>query len=176
MSTLESLIDRRAFVCAGGALIVTFAMPCAGEADRKGEPTPAGVSPSSLDSWIAIDKAGLVTVFCGKVELGTGIKTAFAQIVAEELEVSIGRVSLIQGDTSRTPDQGTTSASRSIGVGGLQLRRAAAEARRALQELAAARFGVSTDQVSLADGVASVEERRVHYGELIGGQRFERVR
>ncbi|WP_394630617.1 molybdopterin cofactor-binding domain-containing protein, partial [Escherichia coli] len=69
-----------------------------------------------VDSFIAIAADGKVTAFCGHVDLGTGIRTALAQIVAEELDVAFEQVEMILGDTRRTPDQGPTIASASIQV------------------------------------------------------------
>jgi len=59
-----------------------------------------------LDDWIAIETDGSVTAFSGKVELGTGVRTALAQIVAEELDVPLERIHMVMGDTARTPDEG----------------------------------------------------------------------
>src|SRR5262249_38199130 len=80
-------------------------------------------------------------------------------------------------ETGITPDQGITSGSQShpaeFGPNGL--RQALATAREALFEMAATRFGVSVDQLTVADGVISVASdpsQSVSYGQLIGDQRF----
>ncbi len=65
-----------------------------------------------LDDWLAIEPDGMITAFSGKVELGTGTRTALTQIVAEELDVPFERVRLVMGDTARTPDEGYTAGSR----------------------------------------------------------------
>ena len=123
--------------------------------------TPARKLPGSLganrrlDRWLRIDREGTVTVFPGKVEIGQGILTALAQIVAEELDVSLGRIRLAPTDTRYSPDEGMTSGSMSITDGGTALRYAAAEARDLLLQRAAARLGVSLEQLSVADGVVS---------------------
>src|SRR5215813_12254976 len=88
------------------------------------------------DAWLVIDHQGNVTLFSGKVELGTGTQTAFSQIVAEELDVDISAITYVQGDTSQTPDQGTTAGSKSIQVQGPLVRRAAATAFQQLSMLA----------------------------------------
>ncbi|HEY9528509.1 MAG TPA: molybdopterin cofactor-binding domain-containing protein, partial [Anaerolineales bacterium] len=64
-----------------------------------------------LDDWIAIEPDGTITAFSGKVELGTGVRTALAQIVAEELDVPLARVRMVMGDTALTPDEGYTAGS-----------------------------------------------------------------
>ena len=121
--------------------------------------TPARKLPGNLntnrrlDRWLRINRDGTVTVFPGKVEIGQGILTALAQIVAEELDVSYGRIRLAPADTTYSPDEGMTSGSQSITDGGVALRYAAAEARDLLLQRAAARLGVSLEQLSVADGV-----------------------
>jgi CO/xanthine dehydrogenase Mo-binding subunit len=123
--------------------------------------TPARKLPGSLnanrrlDRWLRIDRDGTVTVFPGKVEIGQGILTALAQIVAEELDVSLERIRLAPADTRYSPDEGMTSGSMSITDGGTALRYAAAEARDLLLQRAAARLGVSLEQLSVADGVVT---------------------
>ena len=97
-------------------------------------------------------------------------RTALRQIVAEELDVPIGRIELIEGDTLLTPDQGTTWGSLTIQLGGMQLRQASAAARQALTAEAARKFG--TDQLTVTDGVISGGGKKVSYGELIGGKSF----
>jgi len=106
-----------------------------------------------LDRWLRINRDSTVTVFPGKVEIGQGILTALAQIVAEELDVSYGRIRLAPADTTYSPDEGMTSGSQSITDGGVALRYAAAEARDLLLQRAAARLGVSLEQLSVADGI-----------------------
>src|SRR5205814_278609 len=83
----------------------------------------------TLDAWLRINADGSVTVFTGKVELGQGIVTALAQIAAEELEVPLARVTMISGDTGRTPNEGQTAGSQSIEQSGTALRMAGAEVR-----------------------------------------------
>lgn len=122
-----------------------------------------------LDRWLKINRDGTVTVFPGKVEIGQGILTALAQIVAEELDVELGRVRVVPADTSRSPNEGMTSGSRSIQESGIALRYAAAEARDLLLQGAAARLGVSVEQLSVADGLISARSGgSVAYGELAG--------
>src|SRR5512142_1117228 len=91
-----------------------------------------GEASDQLDDWLAIEKDGTITAYSGKVELGTGVRTALTQIVAEELDVPLDRVHLVMGDTALTPDEGYTAGSMTINTSGTALRRAAAEARRAM--------------------------------------------
>jgi nicotinate dehydrogenase subunit B len=55
----------------------------------------------NLDDWLAIEPDNTVTAFSGKVELGTGVRTALAQIVAEELDLPLERVRMVMGDTDQ---------------------------------------------------------------------------
>ena len=130
-----------------------------------------------LDDWLAIEPDGSVTAFSGKVELGTGVRTALAQIVAEELDVPFERVQMVMGDTARTPDEGYTAGSMTINSSGGALRKAAAEARLALLELASKKLDAALDELSVREGVIFVTkhpDRSVPYAELMGGKRFNR--
>ena len=119
-----------------------------------------------LDAWIRINADGTATVFSGKVELGQGILTALTQIAAEELDLPLARISMISGDTGRTPNEGMTAGSQSVENSGTALRLAAAVVRAMLIELAAKRLE-TTDQLSVADGVISAANgKKVTYGEL----------
>ena len=162
-------ISRRDALIGSGALIVSFSLagpPSAVQAQGAAKP----LALTEVDSFLAIDKAGNVTMYSGKVELGTGVSTALRQIVAEELDVPVNRIALIQGDTLLTPDQGKTWASLTIQIGGMQLRQASAAARQALLAEAAKKLG--TDELTVADGIISGGGKKVSYGELIGGKSF----
>ena len=131
-----------------------------------------------LDDWLAIELDGSITAFSGKVELGTGTRTALTQIVAEELDVPFERVQIVMGDTARTPNEGYTAGSMTISSSGSALRKAAAEARLALLELASDKLDAGPDELSLQDGVIFVTkrpERRIRYADLMGGKKFNRT-
>src|SRR5260221_7663405 len=170
---MNTMIDRRSLLQATGALIVTFSlMPGLARA----QPIAAAktVSPDRVDGFLAIDRDGSVLVYSGKVDLGTGVRTALTQIVAEELDVPMSRVTVVQGDTALTPDQGTTSGSLSIQNGGMQLRRAAATARRALLEKAAAELALDVSALAVRDGIVIAKNardgaRKLPIGTLVSG-------
>ena len=117
--------------------MVTFALTSRPIHAQAARPADKTIAADEVAGFIAIDATGKVTIYSGKVELGTGAVTAIAQIAAEELCVSLDRVTIIQGDTQPTPNQGPTYASLSIQDGGMQIRRAAATARAALLQRAA---------------------------------------
>ena len=162
--------SRRDVLKGGGALVVSFSL-----AGALGETLAQGAKPLALtevDSFLAIDAGGVVTLYSGKVDLGTGVATALPQMVADELDVPLNRVKLVEGDTALTPDQGPTWGSLSIQIGGMQLRNAAATAKAALLEEAAKRLGAKQGELKVVDGVVSAGNKRVSYGELIGGKSF----
>jgi CO/xanthine dehydrogenase Mo-binding subunit len=135
---------------------------------------------TNLDDWIGIEPDGTVIAYSGKVETGTGVRTALAQIVAEELDVPLERVRLVMGDTVRAPDEGYTAGSMTVRMGGGQLRKAAAEARLALLERAAEHLGVprdQMDQLEVQSGIITMRggsDRHVSYAALQGGRPFVR--
>ena len=98
-----------------------------------------------------------MTIFSGRVELGTGVRTALAQIAADELYVPLDSITMVQGDTQRAPDEGYTAGSKTVQVGGVNVRKAAAEARQALLELASARFNVPQTSLTPNNGMISVQ-------------------
>jgi nicotinate dehydrogenase subunit B len=172
-------VSRRDFLKSSGALIVSFsAASLAGPfaiAQGPFDTHPSHVDPVKLDSWIAVAADGTVTAYTGKCDFGQGMFTAQTQLVAEELCVPIGRVKLIQCDTSVAPDQGTTSGSQSTptNFNSGNLAQAAATAREALITMASRRLGEEADQLTMSDGVITGKSgRRVTYAELIGSHRF----
>ncbi|GIL38548.1 xanthine dehydrogenase family protein molybdopterin-binding subunit [Roseiterribacter gracilis] len=168
-------LDRRALLQAGGALVVSFSLrPAAAfAAEKPSTLPPKPVTLDEVDSFLSIARDGRVTVYSGKVELGTGVETALTQIAAEELDVPLARVQIVQGDTALTPDQGPTYGSLSIQVGGVQLRQAAATARKALLTMASQKLGAPAEGLTISDGViAAPGGKRVTFGELIGDKRF----
>jgi len=163
-------VSRRSVLKASGLLVVAFSLvPRLTIANPGGATKP--VTPDLVDSYLAIGRDGRITVYSGKVDLGTGLRTALTQIVAEELGVPLDQVTLIQGDTLLTPDQGPSFGSLSIQNGGAQLRQAAATARRALLERAAVKFNTDASTLSIRDGVIVDPNRReLALGDLLDGR------
>ncbi len=124
--------------------------------------------------FVAIAADGTVTAFNGHVDLGTGIGTALAQIVAEELDVPLGQVTMVLGHTARAPNQGATIASETVQVTAVPLRRAAATARHFLLAQAAARLETTAADLAIEDGIVRQpgSNRHVTLGELLAGQRY----
>ena len=171
----NSKVTRRDFVKDAGGLLIGFSLAESAVLPRVlAAATPESIvapSPNRLDSWLRIGKDGIVQVFTGKPEIGMGVSTAYAQIVAEELDVPFDRVRLVMADTASTTNQGGVGGSTSIMLGAKPLRNAAANARYLLVQSASRRLGVPAEELEVKDGVVRVKgatSRSVSYAELAG--------
>jgi CO/xanthine dehydrogenase Mo-binding subunit len=172
MNTQPSL-SRRETLVGGGALIVAFSLLPGAPSFAQGAVGSKPLALTEVDSYLSIDADGIATVYSGKVDLGTGIRTALTQIAADELDLPMQSVSIVQGDTALTPNQGTTYGSFSIQNGGVQIRQAAAAARRALVEEAAVMLHAKLEELRVANGVIMAPNgESLTYGALIGGKSF----
>jgi CO/xanthine dehydrogenase Mo-binding subunit len=178
----RSTIDdgRRTFLKTGGFLIVTagavsLAGPFLTDAAAQTQVPYPDIDFRQLDSWIVIHQDNTATFHVGKTDLGQGTGTAFRQMMADELDMAYDKTTCIMGSTDVTPDQGGSGGSDAIQTDGWPMRRVAAEARRVLVEMAATTLAVPVAQLSVAEGVITAKgdpSKRVTYGELIGGRRF----
>ena len=170
-------ISRRRFLAASGSLTVGFNLSVTLNGVAAAQPVTGGRL--GVDSWIEVGGGNdtLVTIFAGKVELGTGVRTALTQIVAEELALTLHQVAYVQGDTDRTPGStGYTAGSKTIQNEGPSLRLAAATAFQGLLNLAEAQFGVDASQLRARHGRIGVGEHlrgSKTYGQLIGSQSYQ---
>ncbi|MDD1449967.1 molybdopterin-dependent oxidoreductase [Sphingomonas sp. H160509] len=174
---MSSVASRRDVL---GGLLVAFSLApstalaqTGGGEGSGGPPTIAPDLPGTLakfpnlDAWIRIAPDGRVTVFTGKVELGTGVKTAMAQLAADELDVAIDRIDLITADTGLTPNEGVTAGSQTLEQSGTAIANAAANVRLLLAEAAATRWGVMATTLFTRDGlVLGGQGKRATYAEL----------
>jgi len=167
---MNAIINRRSLLQAGGALTVAFALGLRPRGAAAWTEKP--VAADEVAAFLSIDAQGGVTVYVGKVDLGTGVRTAFMQLAAEELDVPLSRIRVVEGDTALTPDQGPTYGSLSIQNGGVALRAAAATARRELLAQAAQRLNADAASLRVEDGTIIAGDRRVTYAELVGGRAF----
>ena len=129
-----------------------------------------------LNQWLRFNPDRTVTVYTGKVEIGQGILTALAQIAAEELDVAFTRVRMVAADTLKAPNEGHTSASRSIDDGGSALQYACAEARRCCCRPLRGALDIPSDKLSVEDGVISGLDRirEIAYWDLPHGELLDR--
>ena len=102
-------IDRRSLFKGTGALVVSFGLPGGFAEAETGSAVKPPLAPDQLDSWLAIKSDGDVVAYFGKMDMGQGVDVAIAQIVAEELDVPLARVSVVMGDTALTVNQGGAS-------------------------------------------------------------------
>lgn len=159
-------LSRRSLLKAGGVLMVSFALPKPALAQ-----TAKTVAGDEVDGFLSISSDGSVTVYCGKVDLGQGLRIAIRQMAAEELGIGVERIAMIEGDTLLTPDQGPTAGSTGVAKGGVQIRQAAATARQALIKLAAQRLEMPEDSLDMVNGEVkslSGEGRAFGIGDLVG--------
>lgn len=147
-----------------------MASPLSNEVERGSLVVVRTVDEVTSETFVRITADGSVTAYNGHVDLGTGIRTALGQIVAEELDVSFARVVVVLGDTAVVPNQGATIASETIQITAVPLRKAAAQARHFLITRAAERLELPAADLSIEDGLVRGHNRSVSYGELIGGE------
>src|SRR5579863_92334 len=143
-------ITRRSLLRGATGLVIAFTLPRA--LTLAAAASERTVAADRVDAYLAVAPDGGVTVFAGKVDLGTGARAAIRQMVAEELGLSPNRIALIEGDTALTPDQGSTGGSTGIMVGGVRIRQAAATARARLLALAAPVLGRPAGDLDTRDG------------------------
>jgi CO/xanthine dehydrogenase Mo-binding subunit len=175
---------RRGFLKSAGLLVVSFAAGAgaqAPEADAQNsvEAQKAGPYPDpdfrQLDSWIVIHENNTATFYVGKTDCGQGTGTSFRQLMSDELDIAFEQTTCIMGSTDNTVDQGGSGGSTAMERDSWPMRRAAAEARRALLEMGSNRLGVPVDQLAVSNAVITVKgdrSKRVSYGELIGEKKF----
>ena len=175
--------SRRDFLKRSGLLVVSFSAMPAPFSLHDGQTAAAGQTAGpypdpdfrQLDSWIVVRADNTATFYVGKTDLGQGTGTAFRQIMSDELDIAYDKTSVVMGSTDVTVDQGGSGGSDALQTDGYPMRRVAAEARRVLLDMASARFGVPVDQLVVSAGVVSIKadpNRKISYGALIGGKRF----
>src|SRR4030095_13534639 len=177
----DRMSTRRDFLKTSGFLVVGLSvsgiatdLPLEAQAALGAGPYP-DLDYKQLDSWIVIRQDNTATFFVGKTDLGQGTGTAFRQVMSDELDMPYDKTSCVMGTTDVTVDQGGSGGSDALQTDGYPMRRVAAEARRVLLEMAAARLGVLVGQLTVSDGIVSATAdpaKRVTYGELIGGRKF----
>lgn len=173
---MSAPLSRRDFLRAGGALVVGFSLqaPTLAQPLRGGDALGRTLDTHEVDSFIAINSDGSVTIYSGKVDFGQGLRIAIPQMAAEELGIGVEHIVLVEGDTALTPDQGPTGGSSGVMRGGVEIRQAAATAREALIGLAAAKTGIPAAGLDAVGGEVRPKAggAGIRFGELVGEQRF----
>jgi nicotinate dehydrogenase subunit B len=172
---LQQLRTRRDFFQAEGVLLVTREpLPAAPPAPGQ-PPVVAGNPAEGLEILLAVWDDGTAMGLHGHVDLGTGIRTALGQVVAEELDLDMAQVDMVLGDTARGPNQGPTIASATLQLHSQPLRKAAAQARAWLLEQASLVLGVPAADLRVDAGVIKQPgaAQSLGYGQLLQGRHVE---
>jgi len=172
-------LSRREFLAriGGGVAVLIAVRPRVAQAQAEVQ-APARLYPEDFNAYLAVREDGRVTVFSGKIEMGQGVLTSQAQMVAEELGVDLDAIEMVLGDTDRCPWDMGTFGSLTTRMFGPALRAAAARARIALLALASQRLGVPATRLRVQRGVVGVagdDARRIGYGDLSKGARITQV-
>ncbi|WP_288378025.1 molybdopterin cofactor-binding domain-containing protein, partial [uncultured Massilia sp.] len=176
---MSRLNDGRRAILKGGALVLGFSLLPAARAEFNAMGVPPVADPRLagslqrtpfLDAWIRVAPDGRVTVCSGKVELGTGVRTALVQIALEQLELAPGEIRFVGGDTGLAPNEGFTAGSHTIADSGTALLHASAQVAALLRHGAARQWKLDDAQVALRRGrVVAADGRSMHYGEALRG-------
>jgi CO/xanthine dehydrogenase Mo-binding subunit len=173
ITPFSTTLTRRGFVKMGGALFVSFALPTgflAQTAEGQDSLQINQLDPTLLASWLEIRSDNTILMRTGRTETGTGISGYYTQAIAEELSVRPETISLIMGDTDKTPDGGY-SAGFLYGMN--NVRKVAAYTYQALLKLAAAQLDVPVGDLTVVDGVVSGGGKSIRYGQLVEGQHLD---
>jgi isoquinoline 1-oxidoreductase len=170
-------LDRRQFLkLVGGGIVVLLTIPDARAIQQEGRPGARPQLPQDFNAFLRIGEDGRVTGFTGKIEMGQGVITSLAQMLADELAVPLDSVDMVMGDTDLCPWDMGTFGSMTTRMFGPALRAAAAEAKAVLVELAADHLQVAQERLKTKDGVVYEDagQKKVTYAELAKGQKILR--
>ena len=176
---LPYFITRREFLKLTGAGILVFFLygkteAQQGERDRTSFRQQA---PADYNAFLIIGEDGKATCFTGKIEMGQGIITSLAQMLAEELDIDLDSVQMVMGDTDLCPWDMGTFGSLSTRHFGPTLVAAAAEAKAVLMELGAEALHTPVNRLKSKDGYIFDNEKpenKISYASLTKGKRIER--
>ena len=170
--TSSMQVTRREFLkcigLLGGGIVVYVSV---------GDPSSWAQPTADFNVFFRIGADGRITCFTGKIEMGQGIITSLAQMLADELVVPLTSVDMVMGDTLLCPYDRGTFGSLSTPYFGTTLRQAAAEARAVLVQMAAEKLKVPSQRLHTNDGHvidSQNSSRQVTYAQLTGGKIIER--
>jgi len=176
LTIIPGVRRRDFFKLLGGGLYVFFNIGTAidllaSDADQRRR------LPDDYNAFLLIHEDGTVSCFTGKIEMGQGIITSLAQMLADELDVAFNKVKMVMGDTELCPWDRGTFGSMSTRFFGPPLRAAGAEARAVLLEMAAEKMNLPVDQLNVKNGVIFTDvdpDKKITYRDLTKGQKIER--
>ena len=153
-------LDRRQFLkLVGGGIVVLLTVPDSRAIQQEGGPGGRPQLPQDFNAFLRIGEDGRVTGFTGKIEMGQGVITSLAQMLADELAVPLDAVDMVMGDTDLCPWDMGTFGSMTTRIFGPAFRAAAAEAKAVLVELAAEYLQVAKERLKTKDGVVYEDGR-----------------
>jgi nicotinate dehydrogenase subunit B len=168
-------VSRRDFLkISGSGLFLFFAPGTFGEIALA---QPGRGYPTDFRAYLKIGDDGRVYLFCSKIEMGQGIITSMAQMLADELDVRLDSIDMVMGDTMLCPWDSGTTGSRSTKYFGPPLRRAGAEARAIMLQMASEQLNVTPERLVVHEGVVSDKlnaANKVTYAELVKGKQIDR--
>ena len=170
------MITRRDFFAVvGGGIVVLIAEDDVFAQETGGRLRGSNTMPEEVSAWLHVAEDGSITAYTGKVEVGQNARTSLTQAVAEELRAPVGSIKMVMGDTALTPfDQGTVGSQTTPRMWP-QMRRAAAEAREMLLDLAAKKWNVDRASIQVADGRLTSGAHSANFGELTRGEKLTRA-
>jgi len=166
---VSSVWPRRAFVksaaVGGVALLVPFHLRARLNHDTNG----ADAGTFAPNAWLEISANDQVRIWCGKSEMGQGVRTSLPMIVAEELCCDWRNVQVVQADLQPRYGEQLTGGSLSVRTSYASLRKAGAAAREMLLSAAAAEWGVDQKEcyAALSEVLHANSQRRARYGSLV---------
>ncbi|SNR52050.1 xanthine dehydrogenase family protein molybdopterin-binding subunit [Lutibacter flavus] len=167
-------LDRREFLKKlGGGIIVVFCLGKLSLLDGWGQNDAA--DELNFNAYLRVKEDGRVDCYTGKIEMGQGIITSLAQVLAEELEVPISSVDMIMGDTELCPYDAGTWGSLTTRFADPVIRAAAAEAREILIDLAAEKLNVNKEELTIEEGVIFVKNNttiKTTFAEITKGKKI----
>jgi nicotinate dehydrogenase subunit B len=168
-SESRATLTRREFVKVGGALFVSLYVPIRGLSLDAAE-FQTSVDPTLFASWLEIRNDNTIIMRTGRSETGVGMSAYYAQTAAEELNVRPEAISLVMGDTDKTPDGGSSSG---FLRGAANVRKVAAYTYQALLGLASTKLGIPVSALTVTDGIVMGSGKNISYGQLVQGRHLD---
>jgi len=166
-------INRRDFLKLTSGVLILFTI---GDKEVFAQQTRPSL-PTDFNAFLRIGEDGRVSCYTGKIEMGQGVHTSLAQMLADELDVSLDSVDMVMGDTDLCPWDAGTWGSMSTRYFGPALRAAGAEARQVMLQLASEQLKTPIEQLVIEQGEVFDKTRkapRVTYAQLTKGKKIER--
>jgi len=168
------IYDRRKFLkTLGKGIIVIFSLSELSLLQGWGQ--TATENEPDFNAYIRVKEDGRIDCYTGKIEMGQGIITSLAQVVAEELEVPLQSVDMIMGDTELCPYDAGTWGSLTTRFADPVIRAAAAEAREILMKLAAEKLQKPIENLTANNGSIYIKNNnsiKISYAELTKGKKI----